>query len=600
MLTRIDSDVKRFNSLGEFDPYEIVLCNPGAVYSVNHPISNVIGLLRGYEADEIVFNFNSPDELNFRLNRTLSVVNTSSLCIDTPGGNMCILPTFEDNELKRIYDLVETRELLFVTDVGFFEINSVESHSENGLCYKDVKASSIESELRHKTIPFFTDDTYPLQTTQPGSAGRIETGILNIIVDRFPLWSIGYVDSSIASRYRTFKDVDVSTDCLSFLIDDVQKSYNCIIEFDTVRRQIRAYDRTTYPERKHTDIIVSNADLIGSMNITENADSYYTAMRVTGYEDLTISSVNPLGGNTIYNFDYFIPRFSSQLAARVASWKTAIDDCQANYSHMCSLRDEYSISRTDYRLERERRAVLINVYTTLYNNIQSAYTAQNDDLVRELIDTANTCIQDNDDGEEIDIDADIADVLDAIQEIIDSHQGWYNYYDSGVQFYDSRIAYYEDEIEATIDSLSLPVYFGDLYNELRHYIFEGEYNNEFISVIDTMSVNEKQVQRQALYEDGRLYLSNKCSPKQEFDLSIDNLIMSSEFEHMAQQLDAGCLINVEIEPSYRSLFDGNLFAELVVLTIEINFDDHVMTLRVGNKYERNNPDALFSEIFNNN
>ena len=157
----------KYNSLNKTDTPILTLCNPGSTYS-NGYLSNVVGVLTDCEAEEIVFNFNSPSELNFRINK---VEREASI---------------ENNSIKQLYNEVKNRRLIFIDGIGYFSITSIEDSFQDGIAYKDVKAQSIEVELQQKQIPYIEDNTYRFLTDGNGTT----IGLFNKIVEVLPLWTI--------------------------------------------------------------------------------------------------------------------------------------------------------------------------------------------------------------------------------------------------------------------------------------------------------------------------------------------------------------------------------------------------------------------------
>ena len=95
----------KYNSLNKTETPILTLCNPGSTYA-NGYLSNVVGILTDCEAEEIVFNFNSPSELNFRINKVEREAST------------------ENNSIKQLYNEVKNRRLIFIDGIGYFSITT--------------------------------------------------------------------------------------------------------------------------------------------------------------------------------------------------------------------------------------------------------------------------------------------------------------------------------------------------------------------------------------------------------------------------------------------------------------------------------------------
>ena len=96
--------IVKYDSLNRFEKPKLTLCNPGAKYE-NGFLTKVLGTYSDYDSEEIVFNFNSTSDLNFRLHKV----------------------EHDDAETNRharfLYNATQNRRLIFVDDIGFFVIS---------------------------------------------------------------------------------------------------------------------------------------------------------------------------------------------------------------------------------------------------------------------------------------------------------------------------------------------------------------------------------------------------------------------------------------------------------------------------------------------
>lgn len=762
--------VVKFDALDRLEKPTIALCNPGCVYR-NGRLSRSVGILGDTEAEELILNFNAPSELNFRINR----ISRDDATVD--------------GYTQYLYRKVQNRRLLFLDDIGFFVITGVEDRYEDGIYSKDVSAKSADIELQQKGIPYIEDGTYPLYSdTSPD-------GILNRVAAVLPLWDVYYVDPDLREKYRTFEDVDATLNCLSFLLDNVQDAYECIVLFDTVHRRISVYDQANYI--KNTDIYVTKDNVVNTLEISENADDLYTALRVTGQDELTISAVNPIGTNVIYNFNYYLDWMSPELSAKVERWQKETSAAERKYRELSRMfyMNEDNIYREETEIER------LEGQKTLYSRCRENIIAENgvshvDEYNRSITDTGGAPLyiygyygtvvwdvgneetgfwQRNDD-ETYTYSGKIAADPDAIYidvgnmygelnryrynqaedryemiyknsvegyygtviweqtgevetcfwntknptEAVDAHRmnpytgriakrtetlyrdlnarnaeewsnansyreddhvtynsllyrcikatdpvlpentpdtddshweqtaGVYSYnsadgsftyfpdgytdfsneneisvlltkidallaqcdegiaaakkklndtYEDGSPLYKRRETYSSgvNDIRNRLSITKTGDYAGyfspDEYEELRHYIFEGSYTDEYITITDGMNYYEKFNQMEALYKRGKETLSRASSPTQEFTVEAESFIFDKAFRHQSEQLETGCLINVE-------LCDGDI-AALFLTSITVNYDDYDISLKFGNRYNRFDTKALFEDVLGN-
>ncbi|MBP5463031.1 MAG: hypothetical protein J6Y20_13055 [Lachnospiraceae bacterium] len=554
--------VVRYNSLNRLEKPKLTLCSPGSTYN-NGAISNVVGILTDYEAEEVVFNFNATSELNFRINR----IRRESA---------------EDNEhTYALFKSVQNRRLVFMDDIGYFMITSIDDGYQDGTQYKDVRAQSIDVEIQQKMIPYIEDGTYRFSTDELEQ----NKGIFETIIEVLPLWTIGHVDSSVASKWRTFEDVDTSLNCLAFLLENIQDAYECIVLFDIVNRTINVYDQNNYVV--DTSIHITKDDVIDSIDITENADDLYTAISVLGDENVTISAINPTGTNVIYNFDYYLEWMSDNLREKVIEWRDDINAAKSGYYDMNLAYYQKLAEANNLQAEIDRINMQITMYQRCKDNIvASSITSEN-----SLVDGYNEVIAENG-GTPIVIYQEIADTLAEIEGLIDTCENERGDVEDDLSQVNQTVNTMKANIDYIHETLSIESRFTDEeYAELANYIFEGSYSDEYVTITDVMSYDEKFEQMKTLYDRAEARLERVSSPTQEFNIDVESFIFEKDFEHWSEQLETGCLINVELEE--------NDVAMLFLSNITVNYDDHSMSMTFGNRFNKFDTKSLFDDVLGN-
>lgn len=548
--------IVRYSTLRNLEIPKFTLCSPGSVYN-NGLLSKVVGILVDHEAEEIVFNFNSTSELNLRVNRVTR-------------------EDADDNaHTYRLYKSIQNRRLIFVEDIGYFMITSIDDGYDGTLHYKDIKAQSVDIEISQKMIPYIANGTYRFKSDETGT----NKGILETIVETLPLWTIGYVDDSVASKWRTFEDVDTSLNCLAFLLENVQDAYECIVIFDCINRTINVYAQDNYVQQ--TNIHITKEDLINSLDITENADDLYTAISVLGDENVTISAINPLGTNVIYNFDYYLSWMSDGLGAKVKAWQDAIAEHMEEYYKLNLQYYEQLALAANLQLEFEKLAAQLKMYNRCRDNI----VAESDTT---LVGNYNTVIIENG-GTAITVYEEIADTLACIDNLIDECESQQDNVTAELDKVNVYLVMYKTDITKIQQALSITDYFTEEeYTELCHYIFEGSYTDEYVTITDIMTYEEKFAQMKILYDRAKGRLERVSQPTQEFSVDVENFIFIKEFAQWSEQLETGCLINVEL--------DTNDIALLFLSNITINYDDRSLSMTFGNRFNKFDPKSLFDNM----
>ena len=551
--------IVRYNQLNRLETPALTLCNPGSVYH-NGELSNMVGVLTDHEAEEIIFNFNATSELNFRINK-----------VDREDPD-------ENAYVQRMYQSVQNRRLVFVEDIGYFMISNIDDGFDGVKHYKDVKAKSIDVELAQKIIPYIEDGTYPFMT----DATTKNKGIFEIIVESLPLWTIDEVDETVASKWRTFTDLDSSLNCLSFLLQNCQDAFECIFVFDPIHRRISVYSQDNYVRR--TNIHITKHDLVNSLDITENADDLYTAISVMGDGDVTVSAINPLGSNVIYNFDYYLSWMPKALGDKVSAWQDAVKAERSNYYtlNLGYFRQFEAVST--YELQIQDIDTQIKMYQRCRDNIVASSDTTS-------VEEYNEAITENG-GEAIVI----SDQVDATIEHIDGLINACNKDKADVQIYldgaKKKMDEYSASIKAITDRLAIKSCFTEEeYTELCLYIFEGNYTDEYVILTEGMSYEDKFEQMNILYDRAEAQLTKASAPTQQFNIDVENFLFSKEFEQWSEQLETGCLINVELEvDDVAALFLSNM---------TVNYDDHRLSMTFGNRFNKFDPKSLFDDVLGN-
>lgn len=567
--------IVRYSSLNRLEKPKFTLCNPGSIYS-NGMLDKVVGMLVDTEAEEIVFNFNATSEFNLRVNRIFRN-NTD-----------------ENAHAYSIYKAIQNRRLIFVEDIGYFMISNIEDGFDGHKHYKDVTAKSIDAEIAQKMLPFIENGTYRFLSDETwgesdggegadGEGSGEDTagnkGLLETVVETLPLWTIAHVDSAVAERWRTFEDVDTSTNCLAFMLQNMQEAYECIFVFDNIGRTISVYDQANYV--RQTNIHITKEDLINSLDITENADDLYTAVSVLGNDNVTIAAINPLGTNVIYDFTYYLDWMSDSLSRKVTQWQDAIVAEQDRYYN---LNLNYYTTMTDasnIQMEINRLDTQITMYTRCRDNIVAEYSTELIPSYNEAIAAAG--------GEQIPIQESIEATIAEIDRLIAECEGNKETNQAAYAQKTAEVESIKSQIDETRNNLQMASYFTEEeYTELCHYIFEGSYSDDYVVITDVMSYSEKFEQMKILYDRAVSQLQRTSRPTQEFNVDVENFIFIKEFEQWSEQLETGCLINVELEV-------GDI-AALFLSNMTINYDDHSLNMTFGNRFNKFDPKSLYDDV----
>lgn len=249
--------------------------------------------------------------------------DVSELSFEVPD-RILVDDEWQENEC---FDQLRGMRTIFAEPYGVFVLVNP-SISDDGIQrVKSCTAYSLEYELNYKTMPaiegtfLFHDPT-----------GTNENTMTAMILEQAPNWSIGHVDTTVATRYRTFDD---SADSLySFMMNTLQDSYGCVFLFDTRRRKINIYDMDNAVV--NVPMYLSKNNLLMNQSIEELSDEIVTCLSVYGADDTSIASVNPLGGDKMYNLDYFIEigDIPASIAEKWKLWQENFTTYQSIFSNL--------------------------------------------------------------------------------------------------------------------------------------------------------------------------------------------------------------------------------------------------------------------------
>lgn len=537
--------IVRFDALTRLEMPELTLCNPGCKHQ-NGLLTNAVGVLASTEAEEFTYHFNASSELNLRI-----YCQTSS--------NPAIA-----EHLTKVYNSVQNKRLIYASDVGFFVISNVKASEDNGKKFKDVQAKSCDVELAQKKVPFIADGTYKFGD------------ILNTVISVIPMWTVVHVDDAVAERWRTFENVDVSANCLGFMLQDMQDAYSCIFLFDILNRTVSVYDQAGYV--RTTNIHLAKDGLVNALQTDESEEDIYTAVSVTGGDNIGIGPVNPLGTNVVYDFGFYLNWMSQELSLKVSQWQEEVTGSQERYQ---SLNRSFYTAQTavsDAQMELERLDMLLSVYRRCRENIVAEsgtdQTAAYNEAIAEI------------GGTQVDLSAEIEGVLAQIDSLISQTETAKNYAKSTLSAKTAEAESLNSQIEEICSTLRIPAYFtADEYDELSNYIFEGDYSDEYVTFTGNMNNLQRFEQIMLLYDRGVTALGKVSRPTKEYQVDTESFLFEQRFQPWSEQLETGCLINVELD-------EGDV-AQLFLCTIRVNYEERSIGLTFGNRYNKYDTKSLF-------
>jgi len=270
------------------------------------------------------------------------------------------------------YDKIETPRLIYVTDIGWFQIHEVTEFDDGQEKYKSITAESAQAAFKNfgfymeaRLYKFYNpadpkDERYNEDDPAaiPSVIGQLYQQLgIRILLDSYDKtvtqdygdWTITYIDRSLCyiqeeerTMCRSFTD-SKALFAYDFMVNEASNAFEAVFIFDFLHHaiKIKPVGAITTP----TNIYLSFDNLANRIQVTGKADEIVTVLNCNG-TSLDIRAVNPIGTNYIVNFDYFMDTpgwMSDELVARLRAWKIAVAAAAYPYSNLVlELRQKYA------------------------------------------------------------------------------------------------------------------------------------------------------------------------------------------------------------------------------------------------------------------
>jgi len=436
-------------------------------------------------------------------------------------------PSQVDGVNSDYYDSLEYRRLVFVDGVANFMITDVKIENNGGVEQKKITCQSMEVILSYKKLSLFSG-TYTFNNILSGS-GVSTKNLMSELMAYIPGWTLAGVDAALKNVTRSFDVTDKTL--YDFMINDVSQTFQCIFVFDTINKTITAktVDNATVP----TDVFISFDNLMNSFTKDESTNELVTALNVLGGEDMAINLVNPIGTNTIYNFDYYKDTawMQQSLIDALDVWEASVEEQQPIYANLL----------TGLRIENAALITLNSDLVTLEGQL-SALVVVKDARVQQGLDITEIS------GSIVVVEAEIVD-----KEVeISTEEG--------------IIAGISAQLSAINTSLLFENNFtASQLTSLNNFIIGSTYTNT--TFIQTSLMTEVDVQNvsQELYDLAETVLVKLSQPRYSFEIDAANFLFIKDFEPFIAQISLGCTITVELSPTVSTV--------AALLGIDFSYDD---------------------------
>ena len=281
------------------------------------------------------------------------------------------------------YNLVSKNMKLYISNIGWFIMDTPISHHTGLREYKTINAVSAQKEFGQAPLDQWKVNrgtTDSLEMLVDGNVEEIDgvefakenikfyhvlnpkLSLVDILISKVPGWKVGYIDE-IPKTYETYENGEIVTtqvkladevgtfdidysDCYSFLVQDFEKYFNCIVEFDYLNFKVNFYRVENYG--KDTNVTIGFRNVENTNDVTVDEDNIFTKFRVSGGDGLGIEQVNGGSNYLIYLSDYWLNNkyLSTPAIEKYKKWNTFCKTARytyADYSRQWNtLQDEIS------------------------------------------------------------------------------------------------------------------------------------------------------------------------------------------------------------------------------------------------------------------
>jgi len=478
----------------------------------------------------------------------------SDLCFNNISTISFTVNKYEDGEPTLHYDEIEALQLIELSYIGWFQITHTKKDGDGNNEYISVDCSSLENEACTKLLTSFgqlgvsSDSQGGLDRYRLCNPSDVSHSIMHIWQQKLPSWTIGYIDPTITTEYRTFTNDEVGA--YSFLVNDCATTYECIFQFDTFNQVVSAYKLENIGV--NTSIYLSYDNLINNTSLEVNSSDIITVYTVSGGDDngstLGIIEVNPAGTNQICNFSYYKSKMSTALRSkyeayeveynsRLTSFTPAIEYVKVLYEELNGLNNRLPSVSTSTNWY-EYGLVELKVKYEIYNSNMSLYIGKTDATSLANY-NSNYSLRESVNTE-----------LKVRQSQVNSKE--------------TQII--NQQILCGSLTLNLEEYLGaTLYKELNRFYHEATFTDDTFIVTSSMTEAEALQMKRDLLVLAQTDLSKKCKPSYTLEVNTINFTTIFDYKKYSDQLALGNIITID--------FGNDILIEARLLKLHVNWDD---------------------------
>lgn len=441
----------------------------------------------------------------------------------------------------------------------WYVIRNILDSGEDGQESKTVTAYLLPYEMSDKLITAYSEQGVNLRQVLEGGTATDSAGITRQVegVLSSTNWSIGYVDSSFVTTFRSF---DVTSASVLDFVFQVADSYKAVITWDTVNLLINFYKTDSVGINR--GLTLSYGKYLKSISRESNSDEMVTRFKSQGQDGLTISGMTPTGQNYIEDFSYFMYPFSvegefitqssyymsDELCVSILAYNDLVESKNVNFQSLLaqktSLRSETTILENEKSVLDEQLSVILDQIDIAKSNGQSTVSLESQRVSK--------------------------------QSEVDAKQTLINTKNASIASINSQIATIQSDLD--IENSFSP----ELIKERNNFIIEKEWSDT--NIFDEVSLYNETVKR----------FNELKQPKVIINISLINFlkVVESQIDH--DKINIGDIINIH----YDRL---GINVQSKIIEIGIDWEGEDISLTIANTKEiESDEDKLIKMLYNGN
>lgn len=536
-----------FDKFEQLEALTLSLCNPNSEATMKDghiTLSNTLGMLPDCKKVVLSPNFNTQWELSFEFSDS------------------------QNKQLHYMFKRLEKGRYIYVSDIGYFIIDSYARHESDERTYKEVSCHSVDKEIERASCPLLDEGTYYFYTKDD------QEGIIQKQMALLPKWTLDFVSDDLKEKTAYFDGTNDAENAYEFLWDKIEEAYECVIDVDFISRKLSFYSLEYYAAHHLTDIHLSKSNDLKEVVVESKDDDCFTAITVKQDDNLSLVYSNPNGSETLYNFDYVMEDMSSELQNAIEKWKAKYEATIIPYRTLseqwATALDDLSNAEKDLDILKEELNNLKRDRDTVIN------TTATDDNKQTALTTVN---------------ANIA----AKEQAISAQENVVTTKKANIQTtYEIPLQNYAKgcSLELTaVDIDSSQIFTQELLNELSAYINPAEYSDEYITQTDDMKYAEIYQQSNKLFDRAKEELKKLSTQSYTFSVDNNSFLFSKKFERFSKQLCPGAIVYLETS--------DDCMEQVHLTNYSIDYDEQSVSFTFGNKYDKNDIKSLYDDVFGN-